>query len=195
VCREAFSHAVAALPSAELAGPGQYEGHVQYAAGPRVSLQCFEGRCAGCPDIRPGDAESDDGPLDGYRCDCAACPHGPLDGRPQPEPVPLPVLMRPLCRRRPGRWDTDYLGRRCQGFTVREAAALASGRPCARAAMYAVKFCLYGREIAIVEVPAAGEDGAARFAGKYLTANIYPRWISRPVGQPPASRYSIRLPE
>jgi hypothetical protein len=48
-----------------------YEGTIKYADGSAVSIQCFEGRCAECPDAAN---HVEDGPftgpaLDGYYCE------------------------------------------------------------------------------------------------------------------------------
>ena len=52
-----------------------YEGYVKFAGDEVLSLQCFEGRHAECPDIAN---HAEDGPhapsaLDGYYCECS-CP-------------------------------------------------------------------------------------------------------------------------
>jgi hypothetical protein len=78
-------------------------------------------------------------------------------------------------RFRPGRWVTDYSHRRLQGFSIRDAATLASGRRCGREFVWDVPFWLYGRRIATVRVPGADPYGAERFAARFLFANIYPR--------------------
>jgi hypothetical protein len=68
--------------TAELA----YEGYVKYADGSVVSIQCFEGRCAACPDQVPdGDSpartrSAAHGSLDGYDCE-HGCGHGPAGER------------------------------------------------------------------------------------------------------------------
>jgi hypothetical protein len=59
-----------------------YEGHVRYADGSVISLQCHEDRCLECPDEVPDGQESDNGPLDGYNCE-HGCGHGPAPQRRQ----------------------------------------------------------------------------------------------------------------
>lgn len=54
----------------------EYEGHVVYADGSLISLQCYDGDCHRCPDTSASDAEptDDPGPLDGYYCE-HGCDH------------------------------------------------------------------------------------------------------------------------
>jgi hypothetical protein len=91
------------------------------------------------------------------------------------------------------RWRARYSQRRLQGFGRRDAAALASGKPCGRAKVYDVPFWLAGRKIATVRVPAANRYGAEQFAERYLFASLYPHQTAEvPVPLPPGGR-SIRL--
>lgn len=62
----------------------EYEGHVVYADGSLVSLQCYDGDCHQCPDTGASDAEptDDPGPLDGYYCE-----HGCNHAAPRPQPA------------------------------------------------------------------------------------------------------------
>jgi len=92
-----------------------------------------------------------------------------------------------------GHWRVKYSQRRLQGFGRRDAAALASGRPCDREKVYDVPFWLQGRRIATVRVPAAHAYGAAQFAERYLIANLYPHKTAEvTVPLPPGGR-GIRL--
>lgn len=99
----------ASFPGGPLAlppGARAYEGHVTYADGSRVSLQCHEGRHGQCPDTASDDDGHRDGsgPLDGYYCECTGCLHdagqaaapaGPARPLPAPgEHAPLMVLNR-----------------------------------------------------------------------------------------------------
>jgi hypothetical protein len=64
------------------------EGYVQYVSGEVMSLQCFEGRHAECPDETPPEGPPDDeaGPLDhGWYCECG-CKHGPAGEREPDKP-------------------------------------------------------------------------------------------------------------
>jgi hypothetical protein len=53
-------------------------GYVRFADDSVVSLECFEDRCAECPDTPPNDSDTlvtVSGPLDGYYCE-HGCDHG-----------------------------------------------------------------------------------------------------------------------
>lgn len=67
------------MTTAELA----YEGYVKFAEGAVISIQCFEGRCAECPDETPFNTEPTTDVLDGLPCE-HACEHGPADQRTAP---------------------------------------------------------------------------------------------------------------
>lgn len=58
------------------AGERSYEGHVRFAAGEVISVQCFEGRHGECPqvDVPEGTETDRNGPLEGYHCECSGCP-------------------------------------------------------------------------------------------------------------------------
>jgi hypothetical protein len=76
----------AALARRKAAGPGQlpgreYQGHVTYTDGTRISLQCFEENHQHCPDAADGE-DSGGGPLDGCRCECQGCGHPAAGNRP-----------------------------------------------------------------------------------------------------------------
>jgi hypothetical protein len=70
-----------------------YEGHVRYADSSVVSLQCFEGRHAECPQIDTAEGDPLNTPLTGYCCEC--CNHGPAEGR-APAPVRWEVAFGPV---------------------------------------------------------------------------------------------------
>lgn len=85
-------------------------------------------------------------------------------------------------RSRLDHWHQRYWERRRQGFTVPEAAWLASGRSCKRGAVYDVPVWLSGRHIATVRTPGATRDGAEDFALRYLKANLYPHKVTTAAG-------------
>ncbi len=76
----------AALARRKAAGPCQlpgreYQGHVTYADGTRISLQCLEENHQHCPDVADG-GNGRTGPLDGCRCECQGCGHPATGNRP-----------------------------------------------------------------------------------------------------------------
>ena len=94
-----------------------------------------------------------------------------------------------------GRWLARYRQRRIQGFGVRDAARLASGRPCDREKVYDVPFWLLGYRIATVRVPGANAYGAEQFAERYLAANLYPHQTAASAAALPRGGREIILAE
>jgi hypothetical protein len=69
--------------------------YVKYTDDTLISLVCFEGRHAECPQVDNEAGEPQDFPFDGWCCECTGCPHGPLEGR-QPDPVRWEVAFGPV---------------------------------------------------------------------------------------------------
>lgn len=83
--RTQASYLDATLGRREAAGPSpfpgrQYEGHITYPDGTRVSLQCYMSSHQHCPDAGDGDGRG--GPLNGHRCGCQDCGHPVTASRP-----------------------------------------------------------------------------------------------------------------
>ena len=80
----------AARPGPPPGGPlpgREYQGHVRYADGTVVSLQCYDGDHGQCPDTTAPGEDRDSGPLDGYLCECGCPGHPDASAGPRPEPV------------------------------------------------------------------------------------------------------------
>jgi hypothetical protein len=65
----------------------EYQGYIRYADDTIVSLQCFEGDHGQCPDVTRAGEGNDNGPLDGYHCECPGCPRHPGAGDTPASPV------------------------------------------------------------------------------------------------------------
>jgi hypothetical protein len=77
---QAMAEAIAAQLATGQPGPQPpaartYEGHVVFADGTKLSLQCHEGRHGECPDTTPAGQEyGSTGPFGGHFCECPGCP-------------------------------------------------------------------------------------------------------------------------